>query len=520
MDPITGKKVPFDVYSMKQAIEENFIKDVLQNYVDYGMAFRLSAANSTATQLEVDKKKANGEIMRWVREHPHNIEQKASVIVDHFHQVVSKELGGQAKAMVVTSSRIEAARFKVANDQAISDRNLNYGALVAFSGYLEDDSIQSGKFSENDLNHGTITNNIPRELDSNRFQFLVVADKYQTGFDQPKLVAMYLDKKVGDIAAVQTLSRLNRVRPDKDRTFVLDFANKPLEILAAFQMYYEDAVLEDEPDFNVVNDALEKIRSQHIIDPQDVEVVVAQVLANEGNNKTYSALKPAADIWKDRYKRAKSAQDTLEVEVLEDFCHTIRAFIKAYDFYSQILDYEDTDTEKMSIYLRLLIRLIGPERESANVLDLESVELTHYKLSRTDLGSLGLTASGDTGLTGLPTASGSATPRVLETILLEKLIGEINNLFAGSGLEDEHQLNAISSVYRVAKNHVDLQAIAANNSKIDFEQSPAIGDLVDEIRYEVDLNTQKALGWLSSPDSLNSLLKVLFRLGLYEDLRG
>ncbi len=519
VDPTTGKKVPFDVYPMKQAIEEGFIKDVLQNYVDYDMAFKLSTATPAAGQQEVDKKKANAQIMRWVREHPHNIEQKSSVIVDHFHQVVAKELGGQAKAMVVTSSRIEAARFKVAIDQANADRGLHYGSLVAFSGTLEDSKILPGKFTENDLNKGTITHNIPRELDSDRFHILVVADKYQTGFDQPKLVAMYLDKKVGDIAAVQTLSRLNRVRPGKERTFVLDFVNKPQDILAAFQMYYEDAVLEEDPDFNVVNDSLEKIRSQHIIDPRDVDVVVNQVLANKGNNKTYSALKPAADVWKDRYARAKAAKNELEVNVLEDFCHTIRAFIRAYDFYSQILNYEDTDTEKMSIYLRLLIRLIGPERQDSNVLDLESVELTHYKLSRDKGGSLGLSGASETGLVGLPTATGSAQPKDLEMILLEQLIGEINDLFSGSGLEDEHQLNAVSSVYRVAKNNLDLQAIATNNSKIDFEQSPAIGDLIDEIRYDVDMSTQKALGWLSSPESLNSLLKVLFRLGLYEDLR-
>lgn len=173
----------------------------------------------------------------------------------------------------------------------------------------------------------------------------------------------------------------------------------------------------------------------------------------------------------------------------------------------------------MSIYLRLLIRLIGPERQDSNVLDLESVELTHYKLSRDKGGSLGLTNSSDTGLTGLPIATGSAQPRDLETILLEQLIGEINDLFAGSGLDDDHQLNAVSSVYRVAKNNPDLKAIAVHNSKIDFEQSPKISSLVDEIRYAVDLNSQKALGWLSSPNALGSLLRVLFRLGLYEDLR-
>lgn len=519
VDPTTGNKVPFDVYPMKQAIEEKFIKDVLQNYITYDLAFKLSTVGSAAGTIEVEKKKANQEIMRWLREHPHNIESKASIIVDHFAAVVAKELGGEAKAMVVTSSRKEAARFKVAIDTAIADRGLPYHALVAFSGNLDDVEILPERFTEADLNKGTVTSDIPTELNSDRFNLLVVADKFQTGFDQPKLVAMYLDKKVGDIAAVQTLSRLNRVMPGKERTYVLDFVNKPHDILDAFRKYYEDAELIEEPDFNVVFDCLDKIKAQHIIDPQDVRVVVEQVLSGKGNNKTFSALKPAVDVWKDRYSRAVESGNSLEVETLEDFCSTITAFIRAYDFYSQVLDYQDTEVEQMSIYLRLLTRLIGPERQNTKALDLESVTLTHYKLGRHEHGSLGLSSNDGEGLSGLPNAIGSAKPTDVEKILLEQLLEQINDLFSGSGLEDEHQLNAVSSIYRLSVKAQEMQSIAVNNSPIDFAQSPKLGELLDEIRYDVDVNTSKALGWLSGPDSLNGLLKVLLRLGLYEDLR-
>ena len=252
----------YHVYSMRQAIEEGFILDVLKNYTNYKVAYNLALKIQGADQ-EVESKRAKVKLNQWVRLHDYNIAQKVQVIVEHFKDNIMGLLGGQAKAMVVTSSRKEAVRYKLGFDKYIADQGYqNIHAMVAFSGEVEfsdkdpnAEGLLGEKFTESNMNPNLKGRDMRKAFDSDDYQVMIVANKFQTGFDQPKLCAMYVDKKLGGVECVQTLSRMNRTYPGKAEmgTFVLDFFNEPEDILNAFQPYYQTAELADvsEPGFNL-----------------------------------------------------------------------------------------------------------------------------------------------------------------------------------------------------------------------------------------------------------------------------
>ena len=246
-----GKPEPFHLYSMKQAIEEGFILDVLKNYTTYKTYFKLS--KEIEDDPKVNKKKASRAIGRFMSLHPHNLSQKAEVMIEHFRQVVSKKIGGKAKAMVVSSSRLHAVRYKAEFDKYIKEKGYtDVKTIVAFSGKVIYDAYPEG-VTEVELN-GFAEKELPRKFESDEYQLLLVADKYQTGFDQPLLHTMYVDKKLSGVKAVQTLSRLNRMCAGKEDTFVLDFANDTEDILNSFQPYYELTSIKENSDPNHLYD--------------------------------------------------------------------------------------------------------------------------------------------------------------------------------------------------------------------------------------------------------------------------
>jgi type I restriction enzyme R subunit len=312
-EPASKTNLPaaFHVYSMRQAIEEGFILDVLKNYTNYKVAYNLALKVQEADQ-EVESKRAKVKLNQWVRLHDYNISQKVQIIVEHFKDNVMGLLGGQAKAMVVTSSRKEAVRYKHGFDKYIIEKGYqNIHAMVAFSGEVEftdkdpnSEGLIGEKFTENNMNPNLKGRDMRKAFNSDDYQVMIVANKFQTGFDQPKLCAMYVDKKLGGVECVQTLSRLNRTYFGKAETgtFVLDFFNDPDDILKAFQPYYQTAELADVSDPNLIFDLAEKLRAAGIFTCHEVEQFCAAFFVKSKSNAAIANIcKPAVERWQKRY---------------------------------------------------------------------------------------------------------------------------------------------------------------------------------------------------------------------------
>ena len=300
---------PFHVYSMRQAIEEGFILDVLQNYTSYKLAFKLANNGKEYDEKQVERNEAMKGIMGWVRLHPYNISQKVQIIVEHFRELVSPLLGGKAKAMVVVASRLEAVRWQLAIQSYINDKGYPLKALVAFSGEVIDTESSPDPFTENSktLNPNLKGRDIREAFKEDEYQILLVANKFQTGFDQPLLCGMYVDKRLAGIQAVQTLSRLNRAYPGKDTTYVLDFVNEPEEVLAAFKTYYTTATLSAITDRNIVLDLRSKIDSMGFYDEFEVNrVVYVELNPDSKQAQLEAAIAPVADRLLKQFKAAQT----------------------------------------------------------------------------------------------------------------------------------------------------------------------------------------------------------------------
>lgn len=518
----SGTKREFDLYSMKQAIEEGFILDVLKNYLPYDLAFTL-AHNDKATgrDVEIDTAKAGSEVMRWVRLHPTNIAQKVAIIVEHFRANVRSELGGRAKAMVVTGSRKEAVRYKLAIDTYLTERKLSVelGTLIAFSGAVTDPESGPEELTEASLNPALKGRALEAAFAGDEFQVMIVANKFQTGFDQPLLVGMYVDKKLSGITAVQTLSRLNRVIPGKENTYIIDFVNDPNEILAAFQDYYEEAELTTPSDRNIIHDMLGKLRSTNIIDAHDVDAVVNAWLTKSSHNTLYSSIKASRDVFWDRWKSATDSSDELEKGRLEEFRGTVFAFVRAYDFLSQIMDYGDTDIEKWAIFLRVYRRVIERQDADPAAINTDDIVLTHYRLRKLEAQNLGLTAGAIGALAGI-TAAGSAQPREAKYGLLQDVIDRINGLFAGTDVDEIGGVSAAETLLRYVVDNPKIQAEAMANTPIDFETSPTIIAELEDVMYASAAGHSNAMKSLLQKSDFAGIVAVLVAMGLYEKTRG
>ncbi len=389
---------PFHVYSMQQAIEEGFILDVLQNYTSYSLAFKLANEGEEFDEKSVERGEAMKGIMRWVKLHPYNIAQKVQVVVEHFRENVAPLLNGKAKAMVVVSSRLEAVRWQLAIDKYIKDQGYKLGTLVAFSGEVIDMESHPDPLTENSklLNPNLRGRDMREAFNTDEYQVLLVANKFQTGFDQPLLCGMYVDKKLGGIQAVQTLSRLNRAYPTKDTTYILDFINKPEDILAAFKTYHTTAELENVTDPHLVYDLRAKLDSLAYYDDFEVDRVVAvELKPNASQAELISALEPVVDRLLKCYKAAqqqlalaKSKQDADSAQEAQNklnalilFKRDMGGYIRLYAFLSQIFDYGNTDIEKRAIFFKRLMPLLTFGRERDGI-DLSKLTLTHHKLKK------------------------------------------------------------------------------------------------------------------------------------------
>lgn len=413
------KPRPFHLYSMRQAIEEGFIHDVLLNYTSYKTYFKLS--KSIEEDPEVNKKKAARAIGRFLSLHPHNLAQKTEIIIEHFRQVVSHKIGGKAKAMVVSGSRLHAVRYKREFDKYIKDKGYDKGdhgikALVAFSGKVIDEGVE---FTEPGMN-GFGIKELPKKFGSDDYQLLLVADKYQTGFDQPLLHTMYVDKKLSGVKAVQTLSRLNRTASGKEDTFVLDFVNDRDTILDSFQDYYEVTTVEENTDPNHLYTLKTKIEDAQIIWSDDVEgfntvyYSNAKIL-NVGDQKKLNAyIDPAIERFKEQ---PEEAQDDLK--------HAIIAFVRLYSFLSQIMPFHDIDLEKLFTYLRFLQKKLPKSTLGERFHLNDEVALEYYRLQKLEEGAIAL-KKGEEGLLSGVTEAGVRKGKE-EKALISQIIEVLND---------------------------------------------------------------------------------------------
>lgn len=377
-----GKPMPFHLYSMRQAIEEGFILDVLENYTTYKTYFRLSKA--IEDDPDINKRKASRAIARFLSLHPHNLAQKTEVMIEHFRQCTMKKIGGKAKAMVVTASRPHVIRYQNEFDRYIKEKGYtDIKTLVAFTPFTDRET--GLKYTEYEMNRFSETE-LPEKFATEEYQLLIVAEKYQTGFDQPLLHTMYVDKKLAGVKAVQTLSRLNRIFPGKEDTFVLDFANEEQEIIDAFQPYYEQTTMSSTTDPNKLYDLKNKLDGFQIIWQSAVDGFskVFFKSRNLKNPKDHASLNAFLDPAVDRYNHLKTEEQK------EDFKHTLTVFVRLYSFLSQIMPFGDIELEKFYAYSRLLLNKL-PKREISDRLNLnDEVALEYYRLQKIREGKIAL----------------------------------------------------------------------------------------------------------------------------------
>jgi len=472
----SGLPEAFHVYSMQQAIEEEFILDVLKNYTPYRLAFKLAHGGKEYDDEQVDKAEGLKQLARWVRLHPYNISQKVAIIVEHFRSSVAPLLDSHAKAMAVTGSRKEAVRYKLAIDKYIRDEGYkNIKTLVAFSGEVSDPESGPDKFSEANMNPELRGRDLREAFDTDEYRILLVANKFQTGFDQPLLVAMYVDKKLDDVAAVQTLSRLNRTYPGKTDTFVLDFVNTSDRILKAFLPYYKTARLSGVSDPNIIHDLQAKLDSARIYTSSEVDTFALAYFDPKGGQRQLQAyVAPAVERYRERRKAALQEGDRQGLDALEVFLKDLASFIRAYDFLSQIINYGDTDLEKRSAFYRHLLPWLKPENLNEPI-DLSGVELTHYRLQ--DLGKRRIRLDDkaeEEGKLKPMTDVGTAVPRDRQQASLSEVVEQMNSLFEGE-LTDADLINYAHHVRDKMLESEVLAQQAATNSKEQF----ALGDFHD-----------------------------------------
>jgi type I restriction enzyme R subunit len=426
-----GKPQPFHLYSMRQAIEEGFILDVLEHYTTYELYFRLSKAIEDDPKL--NKKKAAKAIGHYVNFHPHNLAQKTEIIIEHFRQVVSKKVGGRAKAMFVTSSRKLAKRYYEAFNKYIKEKGYanELKVLVAFSGSVIDDNYPDGVTEPQLTGYGE--KELPEAFNENEYRILIVADKYQTGFDQPLLHTMYVDKKLSGVKAVQTLSRLNRKASGKEDTFVLDFANDRKTIFDSFQPYYEKTIVAEEPDVNHLFDLKAKLDEKQIIWPSEVDVFAQTyfqptgVINAKDQAKLYATIDPAVD----RFKELETKEEK------EEFKKSLRTWANLYAFLAQIMPFQEPDLEKFYAYAKLLLTKL-PKNELSERLQLsDEIAMEYYRLQKVKDGSIGLVKGEDGKLDGLSEAGIKRAKE--EKAPLSEIIEVLNERFA-TDFEDADRL--------------------------------------------------------------------------------
>jgi len=484
-----GKPQPFHLYSMRQAIEEGFILDVLQNYITYQTFFQLS--KKIEEDPDVNKKKAARAIARFLTLHPYNISQKTEVIIEHFRQTTMKKIGGKAKAMVVAAGREHVVRYKHEFDRYLQEKNYkDIKALVAFSGKILLDGIPP-EYTEESMNtyldaNGKVKNikekELPDKFATSEYQILLVAEKYQTGYDEPLLHTMYVDKRLDGVKAVQTLSRLNRTCPGKEDTFILDFVNKRENILIAFQPYYEQTQLTETTDPNKLYDLKTKLDSFQIIRQPDVNAFCAVFFKDKNlhTKREHAQLNSIVDVAVERFKAIEKDEHK------EDFANTLGVFVRLYAFLAQIMPFQDIELEKFYTYSRLLLKKLPGSDPGERYRLGDEVALEYYRLQKIADGKIQLQK--DSGAAIEPISEAGTKKDKEEYAHLSEIIKLLNDRFGTDFTEADKLFFDQIEEELVLDKKLGLQAKSntIDNFKYGFEDI-FIEKLVDRMDQNQDI---------------------------------
>lgn len=546
-----NKPVAFHRYTQRQAIEEGFILDVLKNYTPYETALRLG--NQGVNDKRVDKKMARRALARWKSLHPTVVSQKVEFIIEHFLQNIAALLNGEAKAMVITSGRPQAVKYKLAFDQYFKKNGItDLKALVAFSGKVEgkllgdDDECEplgidiEKEYTEYNLNPEANSMDLRQEFERHDFRVLIVANKFQTGFNQPKLVAMYLDKKLSGVDAVQTLSRLNRTYPGKDETYVIDFANEPQTILDAFKQYDDGAMLESVQDVNVIYDMKELLDNADVFNGTDLELFKqarGKVLIGRGSSeslhrKLFNATQKPTDVFNSKLKHLSDLIDgwdhsidiaykegdkkskayaekerselTIEREQLMRFKTNLARFVRTYNYVAQLIELGDAELENFAAFAKLLAkRLKGVTPEQ---IDLTGLALAGYQIRK----------QGDNKLEGAketlrPISANESEANDREKEFISEIISRMNDLF-GDLSDDIGQRYFTSQVVDIAQSDQRVNEQVEKNTKEQALQ----GDLPDVVRRAtvdaMQSHNELARVLLKDPQSMSDFFSLVYDL--------
>lgn len=458
----TQKAKPHYVYTMKQAIEEKFILDVLRYYTTYNSYYHI--VKTVESDPLFDKKKAQRLLRYYVETQKIAVTEKAGIIVEHFHTEVRQKIKGQGRAMVVANSIKRAIEYYMAISKLLEERKSPYKAMIAFSG---DYTYEGISYNEAKLN-GFPSSQIEKTFRKDPYRFLIVANKFQTGYDEPLLHTMYVDKGLSDIKAVQTLSRLNRCHSDKNDVFVLDFQNDAADIKVAFDRYYKTTILSGETDANKLNDLVDEMEPLEVYDDNEVTKVAELYL----NNAERTEIDPIIDMCVERYKE-------LEFEEQINFKSSAKTFVRTYNFLSSILPYGSMEWEKLSIFLSFLIGKL-PKPESDNVDEItEDVELESYRLVAQDTISIKLEDE-DSEIDAIPVKTDVGIP-VPELDTLSNIIATFHDIWGNCEWTDED---------RIKKQIADLPDIVAQD---EYYQNAMKYSDAQNARDESDRATKEAI---------------------------
>lgn len=452
---VRGKYHPHHIYSMRQAIEEHFILDVLKNYMTYKMYFKI--AKAIPDNPELDTVAGVKAITNYETLHPHNISQKTAIMLEHFHSVTAHKIGGKAKAMVVTPSRLHAVRYLLEFKRQIADKKMTgLDVLVAFSGEIEDKGVSytEEKLNKNRAGETIKEKALPEAFSSDEFGMLIVAEKYQTGFDEPLLHTMFVDKKLSGVKAVQTLSRINRTTKGKQDTFVLDFVNSAEDIQASFEPYYEETVLERETNPNVIYDLKNTLDDFHVYQQMEIdrfaELFYSGSAQSSGDlGKLQATIRPAMD-----------RVDALEPEQMDLFKSTLARFCRIYAFITQVCRLFDKQIHKFSVYAKFLSNML-PKDGGGRVSVDDKVLLEYYRLEKDFEGEITLEGTEE----GFTPITGEAGRREKNKDPLTTIIERINEKYGTSFTEMDKVLMQIENDYA---SEDKWQSYAQNNDRKTF----------------------------------------------------
>ena len=472
----SGHFVPYHIYSMRQAIEEGFILDVLRNYTTYERYFKL--IKRIEEDEEFDKKKAQRFLVNYVDLQSHAIEMKSRIMLDHFIDTTVNAIQGRGRAMIVTRSRLHAVKYYLMFQKLMTEKNLPFNPLVAFSGTVKDPDSQK-EHTENSLNKLPPKVSITDAYKTPEYRILIAAEKFQTGFDEPYLHTMYVDKKLGGVNAVQTLSRLNRTIKGKTETMILDFDNEVLDIQNSFQVYYQTTFLEQETDPNKLYTLETELFEFSLYTKQDIQEF-AEIFFNPSEEA--EKLQPILDTIINKWRK-------LEETDQEDFRSLLQSFIRLYGFISQLISFVDVELEQLYVFVKNLNRKLPKHREEIPTELRDAVDLDSFRIDQTYKGSISLVDTGE----GVPGISvGKPHHEEEEKEFLSQIIEILNETY-GINLSEEHKVD-MEHIKVKLENDAELLAVLSGKntlSNIRYKFEKVLDKvLLEFVHTKIDLYTK------------------------------